>query len=213
MAKNSPGYTCIEEATSLTNDEDGENLNIDDDDNDDDDTTENCRRGEKPQDGYLPIANITRIMRRAIPDTVMISNNFKDFVQECVSDFIFFIISDASLKCKTERRRVITGEDVLSSIDSLGFEDYVKPFKSYLKFYRKEEANLGSSSLTTSNNQGLMESPNANSYSNINDADVYVDRNRIGEKAALNSKEKVRVKKEKEKEKEKSSKFKEKGKR
>lgn len=58
-----------------------------------------------------------------------------------------------------------------------------------------------------------MESPNANSYSNINDADVYVDRNRIGEKAALNSKEKVRVKKEKEKEKEKSSKFKEKGKR
>ncbi|KMZ69292.1 Nuclear transcription factor Y subunit B [Zostera marina] len=143
-------------------------------------------KGERAQDGYLPIANISRIMRKAVPGNVKISKNSKDFVQECVSEFISFITSEASFKCKTEGRRTITGDDVLSSMESLGFEDYVKSLKSYLESYRKMEA-MGSSSastsLTTNNdNQVVMTSAYANSYGtgnlnmNNNEEDPFLTR-------------------------------------
>ena len=37
------------------------------------------------QDRYLPIANISRIMKRSIPPTAKISKDAKECVQECVS--------------------------------------------------------------------------------------------------------------------------------
>ena len=46
------------------------------------------------QDRYLPIANISRIMKRSIPATAKISKDAKECVQECVSEFIAFITSE-----------------------------------------------------------------------------------------------------------------------
>lgn len=46
------------------------------------------------QDRYLPIANISRIMKRSIPQTAKISKDAKECVQECVSEFIAFITSE-----------------------------------------------------------------------------------------------------------------------
>ena len=46
------------------------------------------------QDRYLPIANISRIMKRSIPPTAKISKDAKECVQECVSEFIAFITSE-----------------------------------------------------------------------------------------------------------------------
>ncbi|KMZ60229.1 Nuclear transcription factor Y subunit B-1 [Zostera marina] len=99
-------------------------------------------RGERPQDGHLPIANISRIMRKAVPETVKISKDSKDLIQTCVSEFISFITSEASLKCQTERRKTITGDDLLWAIEALGFQDYVNPLKLYLDRYRKQVINL-----------------------------------------------------------------------
>ena len=50
---------------------------------------------------YLPIANINRIMKKALPDTAKIAKDAKEAVQECVSEFISFITSEACEKCKT----------------------------------------------------------------------------------------------------------------
>ena len=46
------------------------------------------------QDRYLPIANISRIMKRSIPQSAKISKDAKECVQECVSEFIAFIKSE-----------------------------------------------------------------------------------------------------------------------
>lgn len=46
------------------------------------------------QDRYLPIANISRIMKRSIPSSAKISREAKECVQECVSEFIAFITSE-----------------------------------------------------------------------------------------------------------------------
>lgn len=48
----------------------------------------------KEQDRFLPIANITRIMRRGLPKSAKISKDAKETIQECVSEFISFITSE-----------------------------------------------------------------------------------------------------------------------
>lgn len=86
---------------------------------------------------FLPIANIGRIMKKALPDNAKIAKDAKETVQECVSEFISFITSEACEKCKNQKRKTINGEDILSSIAVLGFEGYSEILKMYLAKYRE----------------------------------------------------------------------------
>ncbi|VAH23183.1 unnamed protein product [Triticum turgidum subsp. durum] len=93
--------------------------------------------GSKEQERFLPIANIGRIMRRGVPENGKIAKDAKESIQECVSEFISFITSEASDKCMKEKRKTINGDDLIWSMGTLGFEDYVEPLKLYLKLYRE----------------------------------------------------------------------------
>lgn len=93
----------------------------------------------REQDRYLPIANISRIMKKALPPNGKIAKDAKDTVQECVSEFISFITSEASDKCQKEKRKTINGDDLLWAMATLGFEDYIEPLKIYLARYRELE--------------------------------------------------------------------------
>ncbi|GMN51173.1 hypothetical protein TIFTF001_020333 [Ficus carica] len=93
--------------------------------------------GVREQDRYLPIANISRIMKKALPANGKIAKDAKDTVQECVSEFISFITSEASDKCQKEKRKTINGDDLLWAMATLGFEDYIEPLKIYLARYRE----------------------------------------------------------------------------
>lgn len=90
----------------------------------------------REQDRFLPIANISRIMKRFIPESGKIAKDAKECVQECVSEFISFITSEASERCHNEKRKTINGEDILWAMQTLGFEPYVEPLKLYLSKYR-----------------------------------------------------------------------------
>lgn len=93
----------------------------------------------REQDRYLPIANISRIMKKSLPNNAKIAKDAKETVQECVSEFISFITSEASDKCQREKRKTINGEDLLWAMTTLGFEDYVEPLKVYLHKFREAE--------------------------------------------------------------------------
>ncbi|KAF8042433.1 hypothetical protein BT93_A0918 [Corymbia citriodora subsp. variegata] len=95
--------------------------------------------GVREQDRYLPIANISRIMKKALPANGKIAKDAKETVQECVSEFISFITSEASDKCQREKRKTINGDDLLWAMATLGFEDYLDPLKIYLARYREME--------------------------------------------------------------------------
>jgi len=98
--------------------------------------------GESPakeQDRFLPIANVSRIMKRSLPANAKISKEAKETVQECVSEFISFVTGEASDKCQREKRKTINGDDLLWAMTTLGFEAYVSPLKSYLNRYREAE--------------------------------------------------------------------------
>ncbi|KAB8621906.1 hypothetical protein FH972_026015 [Carpinus fangiana] len=91
----------------------------------------------KEQDRWLPIANVARIMKTALPDNAKIAKEAKECMQECVSEFISFITSEASEKCHVEKRKTVNGEDILFAMFSLGFENYSEALKIYLARYRE----------------------------------------------------------------------------
>ncbi|KAK4439703.1 Nuclear transcription factor Y subunit B-3 [Sesamum alatum] len=93
----------------------------------------------REQDRFLPIANVSRIMKKALPANAKISKDAKETVQECVSEFISFITGEASDKCQREKRKTINGDDLLWAMTTLGFEDYVEPLKIYLQRFRDLE--------------------------------------------------------------------------
>ncbi|KAL3527839.1 hypothetical protein ACH5RR_012495 [Cinchona calisaya] len=98
----------------------------------------------KEQDRLLPIANVSRIMKKSLPANAKISKEAKETVQECVSEFISFITGEASDKCQREKRKTINGDDLLWAMTTLGFENYVGPLKGYLNKYRENEGDKNS---------------------------------------------------------------------
>ncbi|GMI80096.1 HEME ACTIVATOR PROTEIN (YEAST) HOMOLOG 3A, NUCLEAR FACTOR Y SUBUNIT B1 [Hibiscus trionum] len=92
--------------------------------------------GIREQDQLLPIANVGRIMKQMLPPNAKISKEAKETMQECVSEFISFVTSEASDKCRKERRKTVNGDDVCSALGALGFDDYLAPLRRYLNRYR-----------------------------------------------------------------------------
>ncbi len=93
----------------------------------------------REQDQYMPIANVIRIMRRILPSHAKISDDAKETIQECVSEYISFITGEANERCQREQRKTVTAEDVLWAMGKLGFDDYVEPLTVYLNRYREAE--------------------------------------------------------------------------
>ncbi|KAL3218952.1 hypothetical protein MRX96_031216 [Rhipicephalus microplus] len=114
----------------------------------------------REQDRFLPIANVARIMKNAIPKSGKIAKDAKECVQECVSEFVSFITSEASDRCHQEKRKTINGEDILFAMSTLGFDNYIEPLKLYLQKYReamKGEKNLGTASASETSLEELAD--------------------------------------------------------
>merc|ERR1712166_1313104 len=90
----------------------------------------------KEQDRFLPIANIARVMKRPLPNNAKIAKDAKEIVQEVLSEFISFITSEASDRCIAEKRKTISGEDLVHSLDVVGFESYTASLSTYLRNFR-----------------------------------------------------------------------------
>ncbi|KAJ1443854.1 hypothetical protein SESBI_00025 [Sesbania bispinosa] len=144
------------------------------------------RSNIREQDRFLPIANISRIMKKALPANGKIAKDAKETVQECVSEFISFITSEyvyfllwllpfpprsfraltvescrASDKCQREKRKTINGDDLLWAMATLGFEDYIDPLKIYLSRYREGDTKGSAKGGDSSAKKDVQPSPNA----------------------------------------------------
>lgn len=107
-----------------------------------DESTNDCTVRE--QDRFMPIANVIRTMRKILPPHAKISDDAKETIQECVSEYISFITGEANERCQREQRKTITAEDVLWAMSKLGFDDYIDPLTVYLHRYRELEGDRGS---------------------------------------------------------------------
>lgn len=86
----------------------------------------------REQDRFLPIANVAKIMKKGVPEKGKIAKDAKETIQECVSEFISFVTSEASDRCLQEKRKTINGEDIILAMLTLGFDSYVEPLRTFL---------------------------------------------------------------------------------
>ncbi|WVZ81546.1 hypothetical protein U9M48_028912 [Paspalum notatum var. saurae] len=93
----------------------------------------------REQDRLMPVANVSRIMRQVLPPNAKISDDAKELIQECVSEFISFVTGEANDRCHAERRKTVTAEDIVWAMNRLGFDDYVAPLATFLQRMRESE--------------------------------------------------------------------------
>lgn len=80
-------------------------------------------------------------MKGSIPPSAKIAKDAKEIVQECVSEFIAFLTSEAAERCQLEKRKTIGGEDILHAMTALGFHNYAETLKIHLAKLRQVRYN------------------------------------------------------------------------
>ena len=90
-------------------------------------------------DRFLPNANIVRIIKSNLNKDVKLSKEAKETFQECLTEFISFITSEACENCLNEKRKTINGEDIINALSSLGFDHYCSIIKVYLDKYKEHQ--------------------------------------------------------------------------
>lgn len=87
----------------------------------------------------LPSANVGRLMKKILPQTSKISKEAKQTMQECATEFISFVTSEAAEKCHKENRRTLNGDDIYWAFGSLGLDNYAEASAKYLLKFREAE--------------------------------------------------------------------------
>ena len=101
--------------------------------------TQDANNGVRHDNNLLPIANVGRIMKDALPPQAKISKHAKETIQECATEFVGFVTGEASERCRRERRKTINGDDICHALRSLGLDHYADAMRRYLQRYRKTE--------------------------------------------------------------------------
>jgi len=76
----------------------------------------------REQDRFMPIANIAKIMARELAHTghAKISQDTKTLMQECATEFICFIMSEANDQAAQAKRKAVSGQDIINACQKMG---------------------------------------------------------------------------------------------
>lgn len=89
---------------------------------------------------------VSRTMKDAVPAHSKLSKEAKDCMQECVTEFVAFITSEAAEISNGAKRKTINGQDILYALTLLGMENYSEVLAIYLSRYRQQLRQNGISS-------------------------------------------------------------------
>jgi len=80
--------------------------------------------GGKRVEPFLPITNLTGIMKEACGHEVKVSKEAKEMLMECATEFICFTTLEATKIAAERKRKAVKEEDVLQAAQDLGFQRY-----------------------------------------------------------------------------------------
>ncbi|CAG9573017.1 unnamed protein product [Danaus chrysippus] len=92
---------------------------------------------EKLEDLNLPLTVVTRIVKEALPDGVAISKEARTGLAKAASVFVLYVTSAATNIVKNNKRKALTGQDVLEAMADIEFDRFVEPLKDALEQYKQ----------------------------------------------------------------------------
>ncbi|WVY94092.1 hypothetical protein V8G54_033180 [Vigna mungo] len=87
----------------------------------------------------MPITNVTKIMRKYLPNTAKVSDGAKEMIQLSATNYITHVTRKAKEKCQSEYRKIMNSDDLLWAIENVGFDEYIGPLSTFLQRCRHFE--------------------------------------------------------------------------
>jgi len=87
----------------------------------------------------MPITNVTKIMRKFLPNTAKVSDGAKEMIQQSATNYITHVTRKAKEKCQSEYRKIMNADDLLWAIENVGFDEYIGPLSTFLQRCRHIE--------------------------------------------------------------------------
>lgn len=85
----------------------------------------------------LPRAGVNKMIKEVIP-MIRVSNDARELVLNCCTEFIHLIASEANEICNKQTKKTISPEHVIQALESLGFHDYVKDVEGVYEQFKKQ---------------------------------------------------------------------------
>lgn len=88
---------------------------------------------EKLEDLNLPNASVQKIIKEALPENVIIGKDAKSALSRAASVFVLYITSQASNEAQKANRKTLIGQDIITALEELEFENFIEPLQNILK--------------------------------------------------------------------------------
>ncbi|XP_023938314.1 DNA polymerase epsilon subunit 3 [Bicyclus anynana] len=92
---------------------------------------------EKLEDLNLPLTVVTRIVKETLPEGVAISKEARTGLAKAASVFVLYVTSAATNIVKNNKRKALTGQDVLEAMTDIEFDRFVEPLREALENYKQ----------------------------------------------------------------------------
>ncbi|KAL6122781.1 hypothetical protein NUSPORA_00038 [Nucleospora cyclopteri] len=91
----------------------------------------------KQKDRLLPLANVSKIMKRSVPLSAKIAKEAKDLVQQSATEFIAIVTCKAKELAQKEMKKVVSGEDLIKAMEELDLHYFSEITNRYFNQYKK----------------------------------------------------------------------------
>ncbi|XP_055628217.1 DNA polymerase epsilon subunit 3 [Toxorhynchites rutilus septentrionalis] len=112
---------------------------------------------ERIEDLNLPNVIVTRLMKKALPPDIKISNESRTALTRATSVFVLYLTSAATYKAEKKKQKTLTVDHVFSALEEIEFESFIQPLKNDLENYRKSVKNKKDKKGDTMDTEEAME--------------------------------------------------------
>jgi DNA polymerase epsilon subunit 3 len=97
-------------------------------------TTTSTNNHNKSPEFEPPLSSVTKVIRRAVGDSVQVGKEAKATFTRAAGIFILYITACANDFSRDGKRATVTANDVYAALKELDFEDMIEPLQDFLQF-------------------------------------------------------------------------------
>eukprot|EP01113_Clastostelium_recurvatum_P033883 TRINITY_DN4530_c0_g2_i1.p1 TRINITY_DN4530_c0_g2~~TRINITY_DN4530_c0_g2_i1.p1 ORF type:complete len:208 (-),score=69.75 TRINITY_DN4530_c0_g2_i1:46-630(-) len=103
-----------------------------------DDSYDDEGLGQGDESISLPRATVTKLIKENLPNDIKCSNETRDFIVECLVEFVHLLSSEANEVCNKDNKKTIAPDHIMKALRQLGFDQFNKDVEAVLKQHKAE---------------------------------------------------------------------------